>query len=489
MSQRAVRPEPLARLVRRSDRRCVLAAGWFVFVGVLHVATLRAEDRVFEGAIVAPAVVDEGYRPGSGDLTVPVVIGERAVETREVRDAPLPAPGDIVEVEVAAGQPGVVRLTGSSYSPITDAALQVGPLAVCGLLAVGRRRFAASALRRARGDEPTFAVVGVVRAGPFSRRRCVLDLYALDARPEAAPLVSVPLASVGEVPLGVPVTAGVKGVPRPYSLVVAKVGDAVLWPSAPAIGARRRPSRPAGLVEPSPLPGSPSPGRIALPSLLRRPPVLAAGAALLFLAATAAVVSAGAARDQERVDGWNRVEATVLGPGEADCTVRVRYRVAGRAQEAAVTTGDCGPVATGPGHLVLVDPADPTRASLLASRYDPWSPLSWAALVTFAAVWWAVGEVRHHRRLGALADGPWRSALVGGAHRPSALTAPGDGGAPRAYLSDPAGLAGVVAVAGDVSPGSTFLVVSTHIGDARPPALAREVHARARPPGGSVLGR
>jgi hypothetical protein len=474
LSRGARRPDPLARLVRRSDRRCILAAAWFVFVAALDLAALRAEDRVFEGATVEPGTVIASYDPGSGDLTVPVNVGGRVVETRELRDAPLPGPGDDVEVEVAVGQPAVIRLTGSSYSPIANAALQFGPLVVCLLLAAGRRRFVRAALQKAGADEPTFALTGVVRAAPLSRRRCQLDLYGLDAAEGDAPLVSVPVATSGEVPLDRPVALACKGVPRPYSLVVARVGDAVLWPSAPAIGARRRPGRPAGLVEPAPLP--PADGRaVSIPRLLTRPPVLAAAAGLVLLLGTAGVVAWGAARDRERVATWERAEATVLGPGDASCTVDLRYDTGEATLDATATTGDCAPVASGPGHLVLVDPADPAHVSLLSSRYDPWTPFGWAALTAFVACWWGADGLHQHRRSLAAAAGPWRTVELRGTAAASSVAAPTDAPAvARGHLGGHDGGAGPIAVAGEISPGSTFLA------DARHDGRVQELHSRSR---------
>jgi len=454
-----------------------VAAGWFVLVAFLNAAGQHTEDRIFEGATVVSATVDAGYRPGTGDLTVPVRIGERRVETRSVYDAPLPVPGETVLVEVAAGQPGVVRLTGSSYALPADLARQVGPLLVCGVLAAGRRRFARQAMARAAGEGPTFGLVGTIRPSPISRFRCQLDLYGLDAANGAPPVVSVPLAATAGLPLEVPLAVECKGVPRPYGLLVSRVGDTVLWPSAPATGAGRRPGRAAGqaLVPPAALPLATAPPPVAAPRLLTRRGVLVAIAALVALASVAVLGRIGVARDDDRRASWPQAPATVLGSSSDGCSVDVSYRAAGEERRAVVPVGDCSTIAEGPGHLVLVDPEDPDRALLLSALYDPWTPLGWAGFACFVALWWAGDELHRHRRIRAAMAGAWRRVVVAGDGDRTVLRAEGDPpGAARCYSSSAIATWGrePVAVAGDVEPGGTFV--------SRQPGSARAVEHRGR---------
>ena len=429
----------------------------------LELVAMVDEDRIFDGGTTDSATVDVAYDPGSGELSIPVHIDDRLVHTRPVTNAPLPGPGDEVTVEIAADQPGVVRLVGTSYPEHVDLLWAIGPMAVCALLAVGRRRFVGQARRRAEEVAPAFAVVGRLRGTRWSRRQCLLDLYSLDAAPGAPPLASVPLASTGGLPLEVPFPAECKGVPRPYGLVVARTGATVLWPSTPAVGGRSGPGR-AGEAHPvAPLSPAVPPSSVRIRSLRSRPGLWAAPVAVVFVVLVAVMGWHGVTTDQERLDTWDHHPATVVDGSARDCQADVRFTVDGVEREAVVAVGSCNDVAEGDGFEVIVDPDDPEQVLLVGSLYDPWQALFFAGVGLVAGGWWTARTWHDHRRAVALAAGAWSAAVVERDTDAAVLRAPGDAPGSARSRTDDVGRRTAAAhpvalsVAGDVGPGGFFV--------------------------------
>ena len=250
------------------------------------------------------------------------------MHTRPVTNAPLPGPGDEVTVEIAADQPGVVRLVGTSYPEQVDLLWAIGPMAVCALLAVGRRRFAGQARRRAEEVAPAFAVVGrlpapagragsacstCTRSTPPRRPAAGLGPAGLDRRAPARGAVPAPSARACRGPTG-------SSSPEPAARCCGRRPRR--WVGDPVPGRRhRRPGGSAAAHDP--------PSSVRVRSLRGRPGLWAAPAAIVFVVLVAIVGWHGVTTDQERLDTWDHHPATVVDGSASDCQADVRFTVDG----------------------------------------------------------------------------------------------------------------------------------------------------------------
>ena len=432
---------------------------------VVELAAMVEEQRLFDGATTVTATVDQAFTPEDGDLTVPVHVRERLVQTRPVHNVPMPGPGDEVAVEVAADQPGIVRLAGSSYPGEVDLLWGIAPMLVCGLLAVGRHRFAGRVLRRAEEASAAFAVVGRIRGAAWSDRRPVLDVYSLDAGPGTAPLASVPLATTGGLPLEESFPAECKGVPRPYGLVVARTGDTVLWPSTPAVGGRSGAPRDGDIAAVTPLPPADRPPTASLEPLSARAGTWVLPGALLLVLVVVAISWHGVATDHDRLDSWPHFPATVVDAIGRDSDVLVEVSDGDDPRVVEVSIEDPGELSEGPGYEVMVDPSDPDHVLLVTSLYDPSTPLLLVGSLAVVAAWWFARTWERHRQASIVAAGPWATAVVERLPDATVLRAPGDRpGTVRTEVADVApdgvfgpAVAAAMSVAGDVGPGAFFV--------------------------------
>ena len=129
------------------------------------------------------------------------------------------------------------KLRGEPYPAIPlFALLFFFPLAFPVTLLILRWRLARRAERVASGNDDTFVVLATLRFRKRWRRapQPELALFPLDAGPDAKPLAVVPL--LREPPRFIPARtpAEAKGQLRPYGVVVARIGDWIAWPAAPA---------------------------------------------------------------------------------------------------------------------------------------------------------------------------------------------------------------------------------------------------------------
>jgi hypothetical protein len=203
----------------------------------------------------------------------------------------------------------------------------------------------------------------------------------------------------------------VKGSPRPFGRVVARLDDTVLWPRGRASGRTDRAALPAAIgrpplfaerdLPPGRLPGG-WPGRFGWGL-----GVLGATIALLVTVTVVTWSHRGAARDLERHGA--HVVARVLDDDAGALALDVEYRLPG---EDTVRTGRApvdhpGDWDVGDRYPAVVDPASPGRLRLLAEPYDAREPIVWAAIPAVAvsvllarsAWWW--------RRRQRMRRGPW----------------------------------------------------------------------------------
>jgi hypothetical protein len=167
----------------------------------------------------------------------------------------------------------------------------------------------------------------------------------------------------------------------------------------------------------------------------------------------------GLARDEERQERWPRASASVVDGSGSDCSVEVAYRVGDVERVAPVGVGDCEDVAEGAGYQVLIDPDDPDHVALAGSRYDPWTPVAFAAALVGAAAWWTASTIRRRRRVAAALAGPWWVAAVEHRDEASALRATGDPrGTVRCWTLASGLGTRAVTVAGAVEPGGTLAI-------------------------------
>jgi Protein of unknown function (DUF3592) len=295
-------------------------------------------------------------------------------------------------------------------------------------------------------------------------------------------VAAVPLATTGGLPLSVPVPVQCKGVPRPFGLVVARSGDAVLWPSSPAVGGRPSATRPAGVEQPAALPPAPAPSSVEVRPLRERHGAWAGLVGLGFLGLVAVVSWVSAERVDERLDTWPRAAASVVDGEVTDCSVQVAFETGGEEaggerREMAVPVGDCRPLPEGDGYQVLVDPDDPDHVLLVEGRYDVATPVVWAGAVAVATLCWTWSTVRHRRRVLELVAGEWRLAAADPDDEGSALRASSDPvGTARCWsLASVATSGRTLVVAGPMEPGATFVTsqtgdrwVTEHTGRSRP---------------------
>lgn len=252
-------------------------------------------------------------------------------------------------------------------------------------VAAARRLFVRRVRRLLVRDAPSFAMLAHVTESRVGPQRLV-HLYPLDAPAGSRPLCTVAVLPWRHgVPRGRVLPVEVKGSPRPFGLVVVRIGERVLWPTGPARAAGRV-TRPARLAEPGPpeVEGAEPPPVAGLldPAALVLGLVAALGFSLFVVGATLV----GAHARAERLDSGTPVVVEAVSALPSDTALSVRYTDAdGTVREAtaapewpeAYTTGRRYPA-------VLVGTGD-GRVELLAERYDLVEPVVWGALVPLVA--------------------------------------------------------------------------------------------------------
>jgi hypothetical protein len=412
--------------VRRYLRRPLWWTGFaLVLVGALT-ALVLADARRGDAALArgprAEGTVGDAYRGGS---EVPVsydnpVTGERVRTTTYVWDASLfPDGGQRVPLEVHPDDPDTVRIAGDRF-PLTanlpaDAALVAVPL-----IAWAVRRWS---LGRTEGlvaaPAPSFAMLAAVAPSGRFGRRLQLHLYPLDAAAGAPSLCAVPLLDTAGAPIGGPAfTVEVKGSPRPRGRVVARAGEAVLWPSGRGLMAGSLP-RPPEVGEPVPLPPARTVPLPIVPELAWRHAAgahLVALAGLLALLVAVTVATTANSRRAERIERHGaRVVAQVTGVDDDAGVLLVSYRLRGDERDRTGRASVDFPTEydVGRRYPARVDPRLPTQLRLAKEPYDAVEPVAWASAPVLVAAALTLRHRRWWRRSHRLAaEGPWHRAVA-----------------------------------------------------------------------------
>jgi hypothetical protein len=256
-----------------------------------------------------------------------------------------------------------------------------GIVAIAGSLAA--MQWSARRQRSLAADESTaFGMLGVLHHSKLSIVPR-LSLYALDSVAGERPVCTLRLADIRvDGPGDACFPVEVKGIPRPTGLVVARVGDTVLWPRGRAlVGARhQRPVRVA-------------PAEIREARNVRHflTWLAVCGFCGLLVTATVTLVSTRGARATEKwVAEGRRAVATIVSRNER--SVDVDVVVGGSTRPAVLMAAPVDyPDDYDPGQKYpAVVRADGGRVRLLAEPYDSVEPILWAAIPTAVLLWWAL---------------------------------------------------------------------------------------------------
>ena len=342
-------------------------AGVAAFAGVLAVIDSRMvahDDAPFTASVERPGTVT-GADPDTDvlDLSYPEAgTGAAVVAATVVHDVrPFPAVGDPVVLEVSATDPAAVRLIADRAAWYHDVPFYAGAVALPLLFLLTRHRHVRRLERLMASDTPSYAMQGIVLPPAGVRRRWRLALYALDASLGAAPVCTLALISAPEAAAG-PVEAEVKGAPRPYGLVAARVGDEVVWPRGRALArtARTVPMSEALLVG--------GPGRDRQPGVAR----LLRAAGLVGVAAGLWFSAASTIRAEEILEASRPARATVvelIADGGYRPRLAVDLSVAGTPFRAVVEDSDGGAPAIGSAVDVRYDVDQPPSAWARDERF------------------------------------------------------------------------------------------------------------------------
>jgi len=296
-----------------------------------------------------------------------------------------------------------------------------------------RRRWFLRRTRRLVGSAATsFAMIGAIAPPRRFGRRCELHLYPLDAPPGSPSVCAVPLLTTAGQPLvthAFPVE--VKGSPRPIGHVVARSGDAVLWPASRA-SAGGRLWRPQHHVGSEAQRADPPAEEFRVPpvtwSATRLGPYVSAVVGTVAILAITIGVTAYHGADAARVMRTGQRVVAQAVAAEETYALRVRYTDSTGEPVVGLAPVDLPPDYTiGRRYPSVVDPADPTRLRLLAEPYDGVEPLVWALMPLIVATFLLGRRVLAHWSVRRVARaGPWRpvdAVAVGGRHL--ALRLPG----------------------------------------------------------------
>ncbi|HEY3143375.1 MAG TPA: hypothetical protein VGJ86_19715 [Acidimicrobiales bacterium] len=388
----------------------------FGVAGLFQVAdatTAAAFDKAFDNGFDLQGTVDPDYGGGEsvGLRYDNPLTGETEAKAVLWGAVSPPEPGAQVAIEVDRADPRDVVLAGDRYP--ADYLWWYSSGLVAFVVAFGLRLFGVwrvERLMRSRG--PSFAMLAAIR----SRRRTgrvQLHLYALDAAAGTPPLCSVALLTSHGLPLdGDAFVVEVKGKPRPFGRVVAKVGETVLWPRGRSLSAASTMSLPAAVSEPSALePTDPPAGNIQFSFLRRTRLQLAAVVASVGIGCLVTLLVFQGRHDANDL-AHNGVEVitTVTGANPDDDSVDVRFRLPGEEtrQTAQVPVHYPEDWDKGDRFPAMVDPTNPDRIRFLEEPYDAVLPLMWGwALAGMVALPWLVWSLRWRRLERRAVTGPW----------------------------------------------------------------------------------
>ena len=357
---------------------------------VLSATDADYQNRRFDDAIHLSGVVSTDYDGRS--LEVPIAyenpLTEQHVETtfHVVHYDDVPDPGSTIAVEVGRDNPRAIRIEGVAVDPDED---RVEIASVIALLLLGPLLLRGLGLRRARRliDRPDKSFVMTAGLGAHRRgRRPLLNLYPLDSDPSAAAVCVVPLAASHGLPVGGEYfTVDVKGSPRPFGRVVARLESGeILWPAARALASRGQHLRPTGRLA-HPVPAADRPTNVRLVPVWRQMP-LEAGllGALMVIAALVTLQTLRNADSAETVAARSvRTNGEVIDNHSSHVTVRYSWDGNETTAEAPVQSG--GGYQRGLRYPVLVDTRQPTSIRMAMEPYNTAGPIIWMWLVAGAA--------------------------------------------------------------------------------------------------------
>jgi hypothetical protein len=410
-----------------------------------------------------------------------------------------PKPGASIDLLVSRADPGSAVVAADRFDTTEGLFAHAPLLGLPVLFWLVRVRWVRRTRKLMASPAPSFAMLGSLRPPRRFGRRCELHLYSVDAEPGSTPVCVVPVLATG----GVPVAAAafpveVKGVPRPLGHVVARAGDAVLWPGGRALlGTRSR--LPSARTTVSPLARRPvRADALAMPSWW----TMARPEAVIFVLGVALLLFAGAAvttnrRGVERLlaEGIPTVGEVVRHEGDDDRLV-MAYRLPGEQERHAHLTVEwASDYPIGRRYAIRVDRYNGARARLVQDPYDTVEPLGWAAapavvaggLVLQRRRWW--GRSRRAARAGVWHDvvawkAPdnqvWTRIAAGPRHgEPSVVLRLPLGSPLPEELRSRRGVG--AALAGDASPGSeAALLIGETVVLPAGPAVAPELGGEGR---------
>ncbi|MEO8692938.1 MAG: hypothetical protein ABI658_05440 [Acidimicrobiales bacterium] len=385
---------------------------------VLGITDADYRNRPFDDALQASGVVAADYDGRS--LKVPITydnpLTEQQVQTtfHIANYGDVPERGSTIAIDVGRNNPRAIRIQGLAVRRDED---RVELAEVVALLSLGPLLLRWFALRRARRliDRPDKSFVMTAALGAHRRgRRPLLHLYPLDSNPSASAVCVVPLAASYGLPVGGEYfTVEVKGSPRPFGRVVARLESGeILWPAARALASRGEQSRPTVRLAHT-VPPADRPTSIRLVSLARQMPLEIALFGLLVIVATG--LTALTRHNADRADTVAarsvRINAEVVDKHSSDVVVRYSWNGVELTARAPAQSG--GGYQRGLRYPILVDPRQPTSIRTAMEPYNAAGPIIWVWLIAGAAalpVAHRVSQRWNARR--NLRRGPWQTMFV-----------------------------------------------------------------------------
>lgn len=405
------RPAAVRRYLSGSLWRLGALSALFLLMSLGEWQVARDEDRALDGGYHLTGTVAEDY---SGGRTIPVtydnpLIGETSAKaTRYTADKP--EAGDEVALDVHRDNPKLVQLEGDRYRPPPLSAvtvLVVLPLFAFALRLLSVRR--TSRLTSAPG--PAFLMFGTLTLSRL-RRGAMLHLFPVDAEPGTAPLCTVRLLTAAGFPLGGPAfRVEVKGSPRAFGRIVARVDERILWPRGRVLARPAKVRLPADVIQPPELQQVDPPDAIQLRSGTWVSLWQLAGCGLAIgVAALVTVITLSHAADARQLERDGLRVIAEITDNHADSSLEVAYRrpdderrVVTRAPVDFPDEWDVGDR-----YPAVVDPTNPERLRLLAEPYIAFDPILGAGAAAAAVVGWLLWRLgwRCAARKAAV-SGPW----------------------------------------------------------------------------------
>ncbi|MEO5841902.1 MAG: hypothetical protein ABIQ73_02710 [Acidimicrobiales bacterium] len=385
---------------------------------VLGITDADFRNRPFDDAIQLQGVVAGDYDGRS--LKVPITydnpLTEQLVETtfRVANYGDVPEPASTIAIDVGRDNPRAIRIQGLAVPRDED---RVELAEVAALLSLGPLLLRWFGLRQSRRliDRPDKSFVMTAALGSHRRgRRPLLHLYPLDSNPSAAAVCVVPLAASYGLPVGGEYfTVEVKGSPRPFGRVVARLESGeILWPAARALASRGKHARPTVSLAHG-VPVADRPTAIRLVSISQQMPFEVAVFGALVIFATAMTLLTLRNSDWASTVAARSVptNAEVVNSHSSDVVMRYSWNGSDLTARAPAQSG--GGYQRGLRYPILVDPRDPSSIRTAMEPYNTAGPIIWAWLVAGIAALPVAHRLsqrwsarRHIRR------GPWQTMFA-----------------------------------------------------------------------------